>query len=136
MSVPLPSPATSWTRPATLRGVTPSFGASVVSTAVTVLVANSKEMIRLGLRAMLAKSVRIVGEASSGDSLLSLIKKHRPQVLLMDTAMTGENDCFALLKKFAKSFPEMKAILVSAVDNPTYMARAKRPASATSCSKA
>jgi DNA-binding NarL/FixJ family response regulator len=96
-----------------------------VSAAITVLVANSKELIRLGLRAMLAKSVRIVGEANSGDNLLSLVKKHRPQVLLMDTAMPGESDCFALLRKFAKSFPDMKSILLSAVDNPTYMARAK-----------
>ncbi|NQW47424.1 MAG: DNA-binding response regulator, partial [Planctomycetes bacterium] len=43
------------------------------------LVAYPKELIRAGLRVMLAgSSVKIIGEASDASSTLSLAKKHKP----------------------------------------------------------
>lgn len=93
---------------------------------ITLVIAHPKELIRSGLRAMLTQpSIKIAGEATNATTTLSLVKKHRPDVLLMDAAIPGESDPFALLGKVSKSVPTTKCVLLSAVDNPTYMARAK-----------
>jgi DNA-binding NarL/FixJ family response regulator len=97
-----------------------------VPSSITLVIAHPKELIRSGLRAMLAQSsVKIAGEATNAANTLSLVKKHRPTVLLMDAAIPGVTDPFALLGKIAKLSPATKCVLLSAVDNPTYMARAK-----------
>ncbi len=92
---------------------------------ISLLIAYPKEVIRAGLRAMLSKSsIRVVAEAENSTGTITLAKKHRPDVLLIDANIPGA-DCFDLLKKISKSVPETKFIVLSAINNPTYMARAK-----------
>ena len=94
-------------------------------TPISLLVAYPKELIRAGLRAMLAgSSVKIVGEASDAQSTLTLAKKHKPAVVLLDAAIPG-GDAFELVTKLTKAIPTTRFILLSALDNPTYMARAR-----------
>ena len=94
-------------------------------TSISLLVAYPKELIRAGLRAMLAgTSVKIVGEATDVASTLTLAKKHKPAVILLDAAIPG-GDAFELVTKLAKTLPATKFIVLSALDNPTYMARAR-----------
>jgi DNA-binding NarL/FixJ family response regulator len=94
-------------------------------TSISLLVAYPKELIRAGLRAMLAGSpVKIVGEAVDAPSTLTLAKKHKPAVVLLDAAIP-EGDAFELVTKLNKTQPATKFILLSALDNPTYMARAR-----------
>jgi DNA-binding NarL/FixJ family response regulator len=94
-------------------------------TSTTLLVAYPKELIRAGLRAMLEKTgIKLVGEAQDAASTLTLAKKHKPSVVLLDAAIPG-GDAFELVKKLAKALPGTKSVLLSAMDNPTYMARAK-----------
>lgn len=93
--------------------------------ATSLLIAHPKELIRAGIRAMLAgSSVKIAGESSDAKSALTLAKKHRPDVVLLDAAIPG-GDAFELVTKLAKVIPATRFILVSAIDNPTYMARAR-----------
>jgi DNA-binding NarL/FixJ family response regulator len=92
---------------------------------ISLLVAYPKELIRAGLRAMLAGSpVKIVGESYDAPSTLTLAKKHKPAVLILDVAIPG-GDAFELITKLAKALPATKFVLLSALDNPTYMARAR-----------
>jgi DNA-binding NarL/FixJ family response regulator len=92
---------------------------------ISLLVAYPKELIRAGLRAMLANSgIKTVGEATDVPSTVALAKKHKPDVVILDAAIPG-GDAFELVKKLAKSQPVTKFILLSALDNPTYMARAQ-----------
>jgi DNA-binding NarL/FixJ family response regulator len=94
-------------------------------TAISLLIAHPKELIRAGLRAMLAGSlVKIVGEASDAPSTLTLAKRHKPDVVLLDAAIPG-GDAFELVTKLAKSLPATKFVMLSVLDNPTYMARAR-----------
>jgi DNA-binding NarL/FixJ family response regulator len=73
---------------------------------------------------MLAGSlVKIVGEASDAPSTLTLAKRHKPDVVLLDAAIPG-GDAFELVTKLAKGLPATKFVLLSVLDNPTYMARA------------
>jgi len=92
---------------------------------ISLLVAYPKELIRAGLRAMPEKTgIKIVGEAIDVPSTLALAKKHKPAVILLDAAIPG-GDAFELAGKIQKSMPATKVIMLSAVDNPTYIARAK-----------
>jgi DNA-binding NarL/FixJ family response regulator len=92
---------------------------------ISLLVAYPKELIRAGLREMLAGSpVKIVGESSDAPSTLALAKKHKPEVVLLDAAIPG-GDAFELVTKLTKALPATKFVLISALDNPTYMARAR-----------
>jgi len=94
-------------------------------TPISLLVAYPKELIRAGLRSMLAGSgIKIVGEAADASSTLSLAKKHKPAVVLLDAAIPG-GDAFELVTKLAKALPATNAVLVTEIDNPTYMARAR-----------
>ena len=92
---------------------------------ISLLVACPQELIRAGLRAMLAGShVRIVGEASDAPSTLTLAKKHKPAVILLDVGIPG-GDAFELAQTLAKPLPATKFVFVTEIDNPTYMARAR-----------
>jgi DNA-binding NarL/FixJ family response regulator len=91
----------------------------------SVLIAYPKELIRAGLRAMLAGCpVKVVGEANDARSTLALAKKHKPAVVLLDAAIPG-GDAFELVTKHTEAVPATRFILLSAIDNPTYMARAR-----------
>jgi DNA-binding NarL/FixJ family response regulator len=91
----------------------------------SLLVAHPKELIRAGLRAMLAgSSVKIAGEASDAPSTLTLARKHKPAVVLLDAALPG-GDAFELARTLSKPLPATKFVFVTEIDNPTYMARAR-----------
>ncbi len=92
---------------------------------ISLLIAYPKELIRAGLRAMLSQStINIVGEATDAPSTLTLTKKHKPDVVILDAVIPG-GDAFDLVRKFSKTLPATKFVLLSALDNPTYMARAR-----------
>ncbi len=69
-------------------------------------------------------SVKIIGEAADASSTLSLAKKHKPAVVLLDAAIPGD-DAFELVATLGKTMPATKVVMLSANDNPTYMARAR-----------
>jgi DNA-binding NarL/FixJ family response regulator len=98
----------------------------------TLLVAHPKELIRAGLRSMLAGTgIKIVGEAGDARGALTLARKHKPGVLLLDAAIPG-GDAFELAGRILKVLPAARVVLVTELDNPTYMARA-RAAGAAHC---
>lgn len=92
---------------------------------ITLLVAYPKELIRAGLRAMLEKtSIKIVAETDDATSTLALAGKHKPNVLLVAAVIPG-GDPFELARNVHTSVPGTKVVMLSGIDNPTYMARAK-----------
>ena len=94
-------------------------------TPINLLVAHPKPVIRAGFRSMLAGSnVKIVGEASDASNTLTLAKKHKPTVVLLDVGIPG-GDAFELAQTLAKPLPATKFVFVTEIDNPTYMARAR-----------
>jgi DNA-binding NarL/FixJ family response regulator len=91
---------------------------------ISLIVAYPKELIRAGLRAMLEKTgIKIVGESTDASSTLTLAKKHKPTVVLLDAAIPG-GDAFELVGKLSKALPATEFVFMTAIDNPTYMARA------------
>jgi DNA-binding NarL/FixJ family response regulator len=93
--------------------------------AIQILVVHPRMLVRAGFGVMLAKSgIEIVAETESGAAAVVLAKKHKPDVALVDLTISG-GDGFDLLKRLRKTLPDMRLIAMSAIENPTYLARAK-----------
>ncbi|WP_052851072.1 response regulator [Streptomyces avicenniae] len=58
---------------------------------VRVLVADDEAMVRAGVRAILARDpqVEVVAEAGEGHEAIALVRRHRPDVVLLDIQMPG-----------------------------------------------
>jgi DNA-binding NarL/FixJ family response regulator len=91
---------------------------------VKVVIADDHEVVRRGLVSLLTgPEVEIVGQAASGDEVLKVAKKAKPQVVLLDVRMPGA-DGLAALEKIRAQMPGVKCVMLSTFDNPTYVARA------------
>lgn len=91
---------------------------------IRLVIADDHEVVRIGLRTLLGgDEFHIVGEAASGDAALKLVKKHRPDILLLDVRMPNGDglECLARVKLDHANIP---VLMLSAFDNPTYLARA------------
>jgi DNA-binding NarL/FixJ family response regulator len=54
----------------------------------TVVIADDQEMIRLGLKVMLeSRGITALGEAADGREAIAQVRRHRPDVVLMDVRM-------------------------------------------------
>lgn len=89
------------------------------------LIADDHEVVRAGLKSLLADvaDIQIVAEATDGEDALRLAHRSRPQVVLMDVRMVG-GDGLAALGRLREELPAVPVVMFSAYDNPTYMARA------------
>lgn len=60
---------------------------------VTVLLADDHEIVRAGLRELLAKKpwIKVVAEADNGVVTLRLAREHRPDIVIMDISMPDMN---------------------------------------------
>jgi DNA-binding NarL/FixJ family response regulator len=98
---------------------------------VRVLLADDHTLVRAGIRALLEKlpGVAVVGEAGDGREVLSLVKLHRPDVVLMDISMPGLNGLEAA-SRMAAEFPDVKVIILSMHNNEEYVWRALKAGAA------
>jgi DNA-binding NarL/FixJ family response regulator len=92
--------------------------------AIKLIVADDQEVIRKGLASILAgEDIQIVAEAATGTEAISKTKKYKPDVLLIDVLMP-EIDGLDAVEKIRKASPGTKVVVMSASDNPSYVARA------------
>jgi DNA-binding NarL/FixJ family response regulator len=91
---------------------------------VKLLIADDHEVVRAGLKSLLAGSdIKIVGEATSGEQAVRLALKHEPDAVLMDIRMP-DGDGLNALGRIKLDRPNMPILIFSTYDNPTYVARA------------
>ncbi len=91
---------------------------------IKLIVADDQEVIRTGLAVLLAgKEIQIVAEAATGAEAITMTKRHKPDVLLLDVRMP-DMDGLDALEQIRKNTPATKVIMISAHDNPSYVARA------------
>lgn len=62
-----------------------------MSEPITIIIADDHEVVRKGLRSYLdiLNEFKVLGEASSGEEAIELVKEHVPDVLLLDLIMPG-----------------------------------------------
>ena len=92
--------------------------------AVNVLVVDDHDIIKHGLQSVFKDSgIRVCGEASSADEAVRQAKKFKPDVILLDVLLEA-GDSLDAVKRLRSAVPDAKVVMLSAFDNPTYVARA------------
>jgi DNA-binding NarL/FixJ family response regulator len=94
---------------------------------IRVLLADDHALVRAGIRALVQniEGVEVVGEAVDGREALSAIKRHQPDLVLMDISMAGLNGLEAA-SRVARDFPNVRVIILSAHSNEEYVCQALR----------
>jgi DNA-binding NarL/FixJ family response regulator len=90
----------------------------------SVLIADDHEVVRKGLVSLFKDSeVRICGEATSDEEAVRQARKLKPDVVLLDVRF-GDTDGIEAIKRIRSAAPAARVVMLSAFDNPTYVARA------------
>ncbi len=78
-----------------------------------IILADSNELIRIGLRAVLSseKNLQIVGEATDNDELFSLIKNFGSDIVLIDYTSTGFS--IDIIPKVLSKFPNVNFVAIT-----------------------
>jgi DNA-binding NarL/FixJ family response regulator len=91
---------------------------------IRLLIADDHLVIRTGLASLLAGTeIEIVAEAASGKECIEQVEKVKPDVILLDVRMP-DGDGLSTLEKLRAKIPDAVVVMLSAYDNPTYIARA------------
>lgn len=80
------------------------------------MIVDDHALVRMGIRRLLEDlpDMEVVAEADSGETALSLVKSHQPQVILLDMKMPGI-DGWEVTRRLTKSHPQVKVIAVTAM---------------------
>jgi len=92
----------------------PEAGVSVVDDAIRVVVADSSEAMREGIRHMLAgdDSIKVVGEARNGKEVLDLVMKVMPDIVILDGGLRGM-DSTRVISHIKKNSPQVGIIVLN-----------------------
>lgn len=84
---------------------------------IKVLIVDDHALVRMGMRRLLddLSDMEVVAEAENGEVALSLVKKYRPDVVLLDMKMPGI-DGWEVTRRLQKSSPHTKVIAVTALN--------------------
>ncbi len=90
---------------------------------IRLLVIDDHEIIRSGLRKMIAGSeIQLIAESNSAVNVLTGISQYHPDVILLDVRLE-EGDGLSALGRIKIEHPQMPVLMLSSFDNPTYIAR-------------
>jgi DNA-binding NarL/FixJ family response regulator len=83
-----------------------------VADAITCLIADDHEVVRDGLRLALqrAQNIRVVGEASDGESAVAMAQRRRPDVVIIDLRMAGI-DGIEAAKQIRRNDPRTRVVV-------------------------
>jgi DNA-binding NarL/FixJ family response regulator len=91
---------------------------------IRVLVADDHEVVRSGLKTLLANTeVKVVAEVATGAADVKYALENEVDVVLMDIRMP-DGDGLTALGRIKLDKPDMPVMILSTYDNPTYVARA------------
>jgi DNA-binding NarL/FixJ family response regulator len=85
-----------------------------MSPGITVILADDHEILRQGLRSLLTKErdIHVVAEGSTGHEAVTLAKKHKPDVVIMDISMPDLNGIEAT-RRILRDLPKTRVIALS-----------------------
>jgi DNA-binding NarL/FixJ family response regulator len=112
--------------------VRPDAGLGERSCGLKVLIADDHKLMVDGTKQALEKAggFEVVGEASNGAQVLPLVRRLRPDLVLLDWRMP-QMDGLTCLAKIRKDFPDVKVAMLSVSQDPELIQTAlKRGASA------
>jgi DNA-binding NarL/FixJ family response regulator len=91
-------------------------------TPVRVLIVDDDDLMRAGLKSVLAsdESVHVVGEIGDGRAAVQSTREHRPDVVLMDIRMPGLDGIAATREVLAAS-PDVKVVMLTTFEDDDYI---------------
>ncbi len=89
-----------------------------------IIIADDHKMMRDGLRALIEKKpgLEIVAEAENGLMVLELVRKHLPELIIMDIGMPDINGIEAT-RKIISEYPDIKIIALSMHSDKRFITR-------------
>ncbi|OHB68407.1 MAG: DNA-binding response regulator [Planctomycetes bacterium RBG_13_63_9] len=95
-----------------------------MSNKIKLLIADDHEVVRTGLRSLLAGTeVKVVAEVATGAEAVKYALENDPDVVMLDIRMP-DGDGLTSLGRIKLDKPDMPILILSTFDNPTYIARA------------
>jgi DNA-binding NarL/FixJ family response regulator len=94
---------------------------------IKVLLVDDEALVRSGLRMILeaAGDIAIVAEARDGDEAVNAVRRHRPDVVLMDVRMPGR-DGLSAAKELGEQADPPKVVMLTTFDIDEYVHSALR----------
>jgi DNA-binding NarL/FixJ family response regulator len=93
-------------------------------TTIRLLIADDQEIVRSGLKALLADTeIHVVAEVATAQAAVKHALEHDVDVVVMDVRMP-DGDGLNALGRIKLDKPNLPVLIFSAHDNPTYIARA------------
>lgn len=90
---------------------------------VRLLVFDDHEVVRRGLKTLLdGTEIELVAALASLEDVVEDVAKHQPHVVLLDVRM-GERGGLDVLHLIKQAHPDVRVVMMSAFENPTYVAR-------------
>lgn len=90
---------------------------------IRVAVVDDHPHVAIALRALLndTHDIQIVAESKRGSEVSALVRKTRPNVLLLDLLIEPEFDALSAIRHLRADFPELKICLLSAYLEPAWV---------------
>ena len=97
------------------------------SSPIRVFIATDQNLIQQGLTAILKQQeqIQVIGHTSKLTEVLPHFRQHRPNVMLIDLTMEGQ-DTLETVKTITKEFPRMGILIVTTYDGSEDIHRALR----------
>lgn len=103
----------------------PTGGGSGPNASFAVVLVDDHRLVREGTRQLLEQdpSIRVVGEASTGEEAVRLARDLKPSVMLVDVQLVGMNG-IDVIHTVARVAPEVRCVVLSAYDDYVYITEA------------
>jgi len=94
---------------------------------IRVLIVDDHPIVRQGVRGVLAShpDIQVVGEADSASTLFSIVDSLKPDVILLDIRMPGQNG-IEVTQRLKQDHPALKVIILTTYDDDEYLFGALR----------
>ena len=95
-----------------------------MSEPITCLIVDDHEVVREGLRLSLSRSenIRVVGEAADGEAAVTLARRRKPNVVILDVRMPGMGG-LAAAKEITSEIPETAVLMFTAFAERSLLTR-------------
>lgn len=100
---------------------------------IQVVIVDDQHLVRAGLRALLerAPDIAVVGEAGDGESGVTVVRTHRPDVVLMDIRMPGHDGLAAARRIIGDAaLGDVRVVMLTTFDDDEYLFEAIRAGAA------